>query len=158
MARNSREATVAACLEMVTPAEAAFHSRWRLSSLKRVDAGLHDALTDQQELYGSALVMGADAEARLQSEAMVRGWAAACRAMEAADMPDDAYLMGMDDASGIQVVISEHKGSRDVLEKRYGAPVVLMTPNEVATLLASVAIVKQAKQCFPDAEIQGAAA
>lgn len=150
----AKEKTVSDCLALTAPAEAAFHSRWRLSSLKRVDAGLWQALTEQQELYGSSLVMGTDAEARLQSEAMVRGWSAACRTME--DQPDDAYLMGMDDASGIQVVISEHKGSRDELAKRYGEPLVLMTPSEVAALLGSVQIVAAAKAHFPGAEILGA--
>lgn len=148
-----REKTVADCLALVTPAEAAFHSRWRMSSLKRIDADLHEAVTEQQELYGSACVIGTDAEARLQSEAMVRGWNAACRAMETAQAPDDAYMMGMDDASGLQVVIAEHKGSRDALAKRYGEPLVVITPSEVASLLASVEIIKSVKQHFPDAEV-----
>lgn len=151
------EKVVAECLALVAPAEAAFHSRWRLSSLRRVDGDLWQALTEQQELYSSACVMGPDADAREQSAAMVRGWAAACKAMEAAQAPEDAYLMGMDDASGIQVVIAEHKGSRDALAARYGEPLVLLTPNEVATLLATVEIVKQAKQHFPDAELMPAA-
>lgn len=147
----AKEKTMAECLALTAPAETAFHSRWRLSSLRRVDADLWQALTEQQELYGSACVMGTDAEARLQSEAMVRGWGAACRAMEG--QPEDAYLMGMDDASGIQVVIAEHKGSRDALAKRYGEPLVLITPNEVAALLGSVAIIREAKAHFSDAEL-----
>ncbi|MFC0302761.1 hypothetical protein ACFSTI_25055 [Rhizorhabdus histidinilytica] len=151
------EAACAAALELVAPAEQAYHSRWRLSSLKRVDADLHEALTEQIELYHAAFTIGASDELRVQSEAMVRGWAAACKAMEAAQAPEDAYLMGMDDASGIQVVIAEHKGSRDALAARYGEPLVLLTPNEVATLLATVEIVRQAKQHFPDAELMPAA-
>jgi len=158
MSRNVSEKVVADCLALVAPAEAAFHSRWRLSSLKRVDADLHEAITDQIELFGSACVMGDNAEARLQSEAMVRGWNAACKAMETANWPDDAYLMGMDDASGIQVVISEHKGSRDELAKRYGEPLVLMTPSEVAALLGTVKLIEAAKVHFPDAEILAGAA
>jgi len=150
----AKEKTVAECLAMVGPAETSFHSRWRLSSLRRVDVELYEALTDQQELYGSALVMGSDAEAKMQSEAMVRGWAAACKAMETVNAPDDAYLMGLDPVSGIQVVISEHKGSRDALAARYGEPLVLMTPSEVAALLGTVEIIRRAKECFPDAEIR----
>lgn len=145
--------TVADCLAMVAPAEAAFHSRWRMSSLKRVDAELHEMLTDQQELYGSACVMGTDEEARLQSEAMVRGWVAACTRMETEQAPEDAYLMGMDDVSGIQVVIAEHKGSRDALAKRYGEPLILITPNEVAVMLGAQALLRETKKYFADAEI-----
>lgn len=145
------EAAQAEALALVSPAEASFHSRWRLSSLKRVDADLHEALTEQQELFHAAMIVGDKSELRAQSEAMVRGWAAACRAMEG--QPEDAYLMGMDDVSGVQVVIAEHKGCRDELAKRYGEPLVLMTPNEVAALLGTVELIKRAKQHFPDAEL-----
>lgn len=149
----AKEKTVAECLALVAPAESAFHSRWRLSTLQRIAPELHEAVTEQQELYGSACVIGTDAEAKMQSEAMVRGWAAACREMETRKVPDDAYLMGMDDASGIQVVISEHKGSRDALAARYGEPLVLMTPSEVAALLGTVKLIEAAKIHFPDAEL-----
>lgn len=148
-----RAATVAQCLATVAPAETAFHSRWRLSSLKRVDAELWQAVTEQQELYGAACIMGSDEDAREAAASMVRGWNAACKAMETAQWGEDAYLMGMDDASGIQVVIAEHKGSRDALAKRYGEPLVLMTPSEVAALLGTVKLIEQAKLHFPDAEI-----
>ena len=147
----ANEQIVAQCLALVAPAEAAFHSRWRLSSLKRVDADLHGALVDQQALYDENMTIGSPTDARLHAEAMVRGWSAACRAMEG--QPEDAYLMGMDDESGIQVVIAEHKGARAALVERYGEPLVLMTPNEVASLLAVHKIIAASKAAFIDAEL-----
>lgn len=146
---------VAECLALVQPAESAFRSRWRLSTLARVDAELHAALLDQIDLYNAALVTGTRADAREHSEAMVRGWRAACSALESPLLPDDAYLTGFDPSTGIRVVIAEQQASVGRVQALKGERVLIVTPDEVARLMAVSAILAETKALFPDAEIVG---
>jgi hypothetical protein len=138
---------------MVAPAEAAFRSRWRLGTLARIDAELHRLLVEQLDLYNAALVTGSDVEARQQSEAMVRGWRAAVAALEAPLQADDAYLVGFDANTGTRVVIAEQTDAVGRVQSVAGERVCLVTPDEVARLLAGCTILAEVKQYFPDAEI-----
>jgi hypothetical protein len=144
---------VANCLKLVAPAEGAFRSRWRLGTLARIDADLHQALSEQIDLFNAALVTGTDAEAREHAEAMVRGWRAACAALEAPLIPDDAYLMGFDLNTGTRVVIAEQMGSIGRVQAVAGERVVMVTPDEVARMVSGMAIIAEAKRLFPDAEV-----
>lgn len=144
---------VAECLAMVAPAESAFRSRWRLSTLKRIDPELHARLIEQMDLYDASLVTGSDEETKEHAAAMVRGWRAACAALEAPLQPDDAYLIGVDDSTGLQVVISDSKHSIARVQSLNGARVVMVCPNEVARMVAGLNILAEAKSCFPDAEV-----
>jgi len=145
--------SIAKCLALVAPAETAFRSRWRLSTLKRADADLHDALCEQIDLFNTALVTGSDDEARLQSEAMVRGWRAACAALESPLLPDDAYQVGFDPSTGTRVVIADTKASIGRVQNIDGDRVLFVTPDEVAKLVASMGVIAECKSLFPDAEI-----
>lgn len=149
---------VAKVLDTVRPAESAFRSRWRLSTLRRVDAGLHQALREQIDLYHAALVTGSDADLKIQSEAMVRGWRAACAALESPLQPDDAYLVGFDARTGIRVVIAEQQGAIGRVQCLKGERVLIVTPDEVAALMAASTILAETKVLFPDAEIVGVSA
>lgn len=144
---------VAQCLALVAPAETAYRSRWRLSTLQRVNADLHQALSEQIDLYNQALVTGSDKECRVQSEAMVRGWRAACAALESPMLPDDAYLVGMDYNTGTRVVIAEQKASVARAQVKDGERVVMVTPDEVARMVAGMGIFAEVKSLFPDAEL-----
>lgn len=157
MARNSRpdNRVVSDCLAMTAPAETAFRSRWRLGTLLRIDAELHQALVEQIDLYNAALVTGTDAEAREHAAAMVRGWRAACAALEAPLQPDDAYFVGFDPNTGTRVVIAEQQTSAARVQSVAGERVVMVTPDEVARLIAGMTVIAEAKQFFPDAEIMG---
>ncbi|MET0364140.1 MAG: hypothetical protein ABW169_05760 [Sphingobium sp.] len=143
---------VAKCLALVGPAENSFRSRWRMSTLARIDPDLHKLLEEQRALYDSALLKGSDAEAREQSEAMVRGWRAACQRMEAPLQPDDSYMIGFDVMTGTKVCIAHHKGCHARAQQVEGQNVTLMTPDEVAKLLGGVSTLQQVKAAFPDAE------
>jgi len=146
-------AVVSECMALVAPAEAAFSSRWRLSTLERIDKALHARLLEQSELYNSEIIGGTADELREQSAAMVRGWAAACSRME--QEPHDAYLIGIDWPSRTQVVISDNKASL-VAAKAKAHPdcrIVAIGPDEVAKLVGRMDIVAQTKAAFPDAEI-----
>jgi hypothetical protein len=140
-------------LALVAPAETAFRSRWRLGTLKRIDADLHQALVEQIDLFETALVTGTDGEVRLQAEAMVRGWRAACAALESPLLPDDAYFQGVDWTSGTRVVIAEQKGCVGRVQSIKGERVVLVTPDEVARLVGGLGLLAECKSVFPDAEI-----
>lgn len=144
---------VTQCMEMVAPAETAYRSRWRLSTLKRVDADLHQALTEQIDLYNTALVTGSYAEARLQADAMVRGWRAACAKLESPALPDDAYQTGFDYNTGTRVVIAEQQASIARVQRVAGERVVMVTPDEVARMVAGMGIFAEVKTLFPNAEI-----
>lgn len=151
MSYQAPAAVVAECLALVAPAEVAFRSRWRVSTLARINKDLHDRLAEQIDLYGSALISASTDELREQAGAMVRGWRAACQAMEA--QPDDAYLIGLDWPSRLQVVISNSKQSIQHVEYRDGVRVIAVTPEEIAKLFGRLGIVSLTKETFPDAEI-----
>lgn len=144
---------VAQCLALVAPAESAFRSRWRLSTLKRVNADLHQALSEQIDLYNQALITGSDKDCRIQSEAMVRGWRAACAALESPLLPDDSYQVGIDYNTGTRVVIAEQKDSIARVQRIDGERVVMVTPDEVARMVAGMGIFAEVKSLFPNAEI-----
>jgi hypothetical protein len=144
---------VGECLALVSAAETAFRSRWRLGTLLRADAELHALLVEQIDLFNTALVTGSDSEAKEQAEAMVRGWRAAVAALEAPLVADDAYFVGVDWNTGTRVVIAEHLTAVGRVQSLKGEKVVLVTPDEVARMVAGMAIVAEAKQFFPDAEI-----
>lgn len=140
-------------LAMVAPAETAFRSRWRLGTLARIDADLHALLVEQIDLYNTALVTGSDGEVAAQAAAMVRGWHAAVAALEAPLAPDDAYLVGVDWNTGTRVVIAEQSGSVGRVQRVDGERVVIVTPDEVARLVAGMTVLAEVKQFFPDAEL-----
>ncbi len=144
---------VSIALKMVGPAETAFRSRWRMSTLKRVNADLHQMLVEQIDLYNTSMVTGSDAEVQAQSEAMVRGWRAACAALESPLLPDDAYLVGFDGNTGTRVVIANQQASLARVQSVNGERVVLITPDEVAIMMGGMSLLTEAKRFFPDAEV-----
>lgn len=144
------------CVALTAPAEQAFTSRWRMSTLKRIEPDLYEALVDQKRLYDIALITGTDTEAREQASAMVRGWKAACARLEAPLQPDDAYFVGLDGRTGTYVVIGDHPASaaRVQAHPRYaGVNAVFMTPDEVAAIVAGMQTLSAVKLAFPDAEV-----
>ena len=144
---------VAECMAMVGQSEAAFRSRWRMSTLERVDKELHDLLCEQVDLYSTELISGTTNDLREQSAAMVRGWSAAVRCMEGSGDPDDAYLTGLDWETKTRVVISNSKQSIEHVKAEDGVRLVAVSPDEVAKLFGSLGIVSLTKQHFPDAEL-----
>lgn len=153
MTRPAKESVVGTALALVAPAEQAFTSRWRLSTLQRIDPELHALLIEQQDLYDGAMLMGTDADVAEQSQAMVRGWRAACAAMEKPLQADDAYLVGSNLDSFTTVVIGHCKGSAARHQVKDGQTVIFVTPDEVAAMFAGMTALRSVKQLFPDAEV-----
>jgi hypothetical protein len=144
---------VAECMAMVAPAELAFTSRWRLSTLKRLDPELHQLLAEQIDLYERSLVTGSDDETREQSAAMVRGWRAACARMEIPLQPDDAYFAGYDEMTMTKVIIGPCARSIARVQHIAGQHLIMITPDEVARLIGGMGALVEVKAIFPDAEI-----
>lgn len=140
----------ATCIDLVQTAEDLFTTRWRLGSLRNVDAELHQRLREQVSLFEKALFGSSDKETRLQAEATVRGWKAACAAMEALEQPHDAFMYGTDARTGLVVAIGERPRSQSALKD---SQAVFLTPGEVAALVARDPVLTAAKQAFPDAEL-----
>lgn len=145
----------------VAAAAAAFESRWTMLSLRRVDADLAANLTAQRELWHEAQFLyrsRADGHDELlaQGAAMCRGYAAAVQAMEDANAEDDAYMLGYDPKTGTTVAITPQKAVGDRVRELHGERVVLLSPDEVASLFGSIEGLKAIaaiKQRFPGAEI-----
>lgn len=153
MTRAAKETVVSQALSLVGPAERSFSSRWRLSTLQRVDPDLHARIVEQRDLYDAAMLMGSDEDVKVQSEAMVRGWRAACQRMEQPLQPDDAYLVGTNLDTFTRVVIGHHKGSAARQQVQDGHTVIFITPDEVAAMFGAMTALKTVKELFPDSEI-----
>lgn len=153
----TRESIISECLSMVRPVEEAFRSRWRLSTLKRIDPELHGLLQEQIDLFESSLVTGTDAETREQAAAMVRGWEAAWRRLELEANPDDAYMAGYDEMTMTKVIIGPTAKSIARVQHIAGQRLVMITPDEVARLIGGMGALIEVKAVFPDSEVLSAA-
>lgn len=144
---------VARSHRLVSEAARPFESRWTLKALYAEDKELYHRFREQQSLWNAALVTGSDIEIDDQTAAMVRGWQAIHSRMDEAEVPDDAYLIGVDTETGTQVAIGDRLAARDRVREVHGAQTVFLTPSEVAVLLASTQVVTSLKRLFPGAEL-----
>lgn len=143
-------------LAEVSAASLPFESRWTWLSLRRVDDDLGRRLFEQRGLFDQACITGTAQEVEAHGAAMCRGYAAAVRAMEQANCPDDAYQLGSDPTSGFKVAVGTQKAALDRVREIHGQDVVWVTPDEVAVLMASVEAFKfvgAVKQFFQGAEV-----
>lgn len=143
-------------LSEVSAAALPFESRWTWLALRRVDDDLGRRLFEQRGLFDQACITGTAAEVEAHGAAMCRGYAAAVRALEQAGAEDDAYMLGSDPTTGLKVAVGYQQAAIDRVREIHGQDVVLVTPDEVATLMASVEAFKfvgAVKQFFPGAEV-----
>lgn len=134
----------------------AFERRWTLAALKRVNPDLAQRLLEQRALFDQAVVTAPAEEIELHGAAMCRGYAAAVRALEAAQEPDDAYLIGKCPRTGYTIAIGEQKAAAERVREIHGERVVWVTPDELASIMNSVEAFKPIaaiKRLFPGAEI-----
>ena len=132
-----------------------FESRWTMNALKALDPDLHEAMTDQLEMYSEALVT-ADrvSEVRRQAEATIRGYQACIKALTEAAVPDDAYTLGVDPKTGTKVAIGRNKKAISRVQEVEGSNVIWINPDEVAALVAAMDSVALVKSMWPGAEIE----
>jgi hypothetical protein len=140
----------------VAEAAYAFERRWTRLTLKRVEKELAAKLIRQQDLFNEACVTGTVAQIREHGAAMLRGYAVVTQALERAAVEDDAYLIGRCPKTGTTVAIGDQKAAIDRVREIHGEQVVLLSPDEVATLFGSVEALKTIaaiKRRFPGAEV-----
>lgn len=141
----------------VTEAATMFERRWTWAHLGRVNLELATRLAEQRMLFDHATLTGTVGDIEMQGAATVRGWLAAIKFMDAADEEDSAYMIGRDPGTGLTVAIGEQKAAADRVVELHGGEAIHITPDEVATMFASVEAFKTIgaiKQRFPGAEIR----
>ena len=111
----------------VTEAAVAFERRWTLMALKRIDPDIYRRLLDQRSLFEKAAVTGTPKEIEEHGAAMCRSYAMAIRVLEAAAVPDDAYMLGQDPRTGLRVAIGEQKAAAGRVCELHGRSVIWIT-------------------------------
>jgi hypothetical protein len=151
------DAAVRHWLKAVGEAAAPFEGRWTWASLRRINPDIHRRLFEQRGMFDAATFKGTVADIETQGAALCRGYRAAIQTMEAADEPDDAYLIGQDPKSGLKVAISQMKAAIERARQVHGEKTIWVTPDEVAMIVASGELVKISviKQAWPGAEVIG---
>lgn len=133
-----------------------FDSRWTLGALARADAALAERLQEQIQLYQAAQITGTMGDLREHAAAMRRGYIKAAAACEASGLEDDAYVLGLDTATGLRVAIGDKRASAVRVAELHGGNVVWLNPDEVARLWASIQGLRRVdaiKELWPGAEV-----
>jgi len=134
----------------------AFEARWTFLALRRVDADIAERLFEQRSRYDRACMTGTADEIEEEGAALCRGYVAAVAALQAASVEDDAYLVGRCPLTGITVAISGQRAAVVRVRELYGDEVIWLTPDEIATLVASgeqFKAIATVKRKFPGAEV-----
>lgn len=155
---NPHTEMISRSMRLVGQAAQAFEGRWTMRALKRIDADLYTAFTDQQDRWADARFLGTPEQVEMQAGGMIRGYAAITKAMVESGEADDAYMLGQ--SGDVMVAIGTRQASAfRVLELQHEdrpVRVVWLTPDECATLFASTEgfkAIAAIKQAFPGAEI-----
>lgn len=152
----ANEKYIADWMKRVSEVALGFESRWTMRALKRVNAGLHEAMTEQLTLYYAALVTGERSEVDEHAAATIRGYRAITEALTKSGEPDDAYMIGFDGRSGTRIAIGDQKACVYRVRQIHGKDVVWLMPDECAALFAQVEgfkFIAAVKNHFPGAEI-----
>jgi len=140
----------------VNEAAASFESRWTTIALRRHDLDLAVRLHEQRELFHEACAIGDGRAIIEQGGAMVRGYEVCARALEEAQIPDDSYVLGQCPTTGFKVAVALNKHAVGRVRELHGQDVVMVSADEVATLMASsqaFMTVAAIKKKFPGAEV-----
>lgn len=138
--------TLATWLNRVAQASRSFDSRWTMRALRRVDAKLADRFETAISDWHETCLTGDDAEIAEIGGGIVRGYQAITQRMEEAGADHDAYFKGTCLRTGTVVIISDNKACEDI-----GA--IHMTPDEVASLVGGMEVLKHVKAVMPGAEV-----
>jgi hypothetical protein len=153
---SDEDKAISSWLTQVSQAASAFEKRWTLKSLRRVSADLAQRLAEQVSLFDQATITGSAHEVEEHGAATCRGYQAAVRAMEAAQEPDDAYVLGWDAKTGFRVAIGHQRAAAERVAEVEGDQVVWVTPDEVAAIMAAAENLKPLmaiKRMFPGSEV-----
>lgn len=119
----------------VNKAALPFEKRWTRRALKLHDPKLAEQFEVQLERYCSAIVSGTSTEIDTEGARMCQAYALVAAELHAANVPDDAYLIGRDAKSGLTIAISPVPAAAERVREVYGDGVIWFSPDEIATLV-----------------------
>ena len=90
----------------VDKAALAFEARWSRSALRKHSPKLAHALQAAHDQFASAMDVGSSADIENAGTRLCRSYAMVSAALQNANMPDDAYMIGRDPESGLEVIIA----------------------------------------------------
>jgi hypothetical protein len=145
----------------VSDAAQTFEARWMTISLQRVNPELADALQEQRDIFDQMTITGSSDDVEVHGAATCRGFAAATRAMEAAEIGDTAYWLGSDPVTGFKLAVGPHKGSARRVREIHGPDYIFHSPDELAAILGeriadgdrTAGFLTSVKQLYADAEM-----
>jgi hypothetical protein len=139
-ARQDRkfDQTLSELCREITEAALSYERRWTNSALQRVEPEIARKLDSQRARWAKASVTGDEDEILLQGRALCRGYRKAVEVMEAANEPEDSFVLGRDPRTGFTVAIGHQKAAADRVVELHGDSVVFVSPDEVAAILAGL--------------------
>jgi len=147
--------------QRVNDVKAKFEGRWMMLSLNRVDPVLYQNLYEQICIFDDISITGSPEDIEEHGEATIRGFEIAIKTMEKSEIVDDSYMMGCCPMTGFKIAIGSAKGSTKRVREVYGQDVVFISPDELATIVATkgeceskvIAFIHETKKLFPGAEL-----
>lgn len=139
----------------IARAASAYEARWSWLALRRVDPDIAGRLDRQRKLYETAKATRSIDGVTQQGQGLCRGYRKAVEAMEAAQEPEDNYLVGQCPRTGLRIVISDNPGVAQTAGESMGCG--WFSPDEIAALFADTEgarALMAVKRAWPGATIQ----
>lgn len=142
----------------VSEAALAFEARWSRSALRSYDARLADAFEEALNQYEKAVDYGSSTDIDVAGKRLVRAYGVISARLAAANVPDDAYMVGRDAKSGVEIVIAASPAAAKRAAESGHRFAKWFTPDEIATLIGldmRAQKIADVKAVFPGAEMTG---
>jgi hypothetical protein len=141
----------------VNEAALSFEARWSRSALRSHSPKHADALEAALDQFDTAMNGGSSTDIENAGTRLCRGYAMVAAELQTARVPEDAYMVGRDPDSKLEIIIaaSPAAAARGREVHRFAKS---FTPDEVARLIALDERAKKitaVKAVFPGAEIVG---
>ena len=140
----------------VTAAALGFEARWTRDAVRNHNPQLA-AIQEQLDRFETAMDVGTSTEVETEGGRLCRAYALISAKLAAANVPDDAYMIGRDNATGLEIIIASTPAAGEQARKHHPAA-KWFSPDEVAMLIsldARAMKIAAVKAEFPGAEIMG---
>lgn len=142
----------------VNAAATGFEARWTRLAVRRLNPKWADALDGVLDDYARAMTIGTASEIAETGARLCRAYGAMAAELQAARAPDDAYMIGRDPASRLEIIIAATPAAAEYARKTASRFGKAFSPDEIATIIALDARAQKiaaVKAVFPGAEIVG---
>jgi hypothetical protein len=151
---------------LVSEAALVFERRWTRRALRQYNRELADQFEAQLARFEAAMTTGTSTEVETEGARLCRAYGVIATRMQAAEVPDDAYMVGRHVvATGktdfLTIAISATPAAGERARELHGEGVLWFSPDELATIVALDLRAKKVaavKAMFPGAEIVGESA